>query len=137
MTVLRQGFIDFADTDRREVNSKWRPPEVGIFSGLPITGDELKEEGIKKVLDKKPSQVYRDRLTDALKNFPVRSRISVDQLTGLVGRPPQGVHPSAVGAIINGMAKRGLIRKTGKPIQTTRKERHASPNAEWEVVKYE
>lgn len=133
---LVQGQIDFADSDRREVNSKWRPPEVGIFSGLPITGDELKEQGMQATLSKKPSQIYRDRLTEALKVFPVRSRISADQLTGIVGRPPEGVHPSAVGAIINGMAKRGLIRKTGKPIKTARKERHSGENAEWEVVKY-
>lgn len=111
-------------------------PQVSIFSGEPVTGAELKQEGIDRTMRKKASRQYRDRLIEALKVFPVRSRITIEQLTGIVGRPPEGVSVNAVGAIVNGMAKKGLISKTGKMPTAGRKERHGGQVSEWEVLKY-
>lgn len=133
-----QGLIDFADSDRKSANTTrhhWQP--LDLFSGPQVTGEELKKEGMNKSLSTKPSHIYRDRLIEALKLFPVRSRITVEQLTGTIGRPELfGATCNCVGAIINGMSKRGLIRKTGRMIKPDRKERHCTEIAEWEILKY-
>lgn len=112
-------------------------PRFGeIFSGDPVTGDELKKEGIDKALSKKASQEYRDNLIETLKKFPLRSIITVERLTAIVGRPPAGVSSAAIGAAVNTMAKRGLIRQTGHWVKPERKERHSTKIPEWEVVSY-
>lgn len=100
------------------------------------TGDERKENAMAAVLGKKPSQIYKGHLEAALFQFPPRSRFTVEQLTGFAGRPPEGVHYNAVGAIVNGMATRGLIRKTGRMVKASRPGMHATELAEWELVKY-
>lgn len=110
------------------------PPQ--IFSGPPVTGEELKEEGMSAVMRKKAARQYRDMLVDALKVFPVGSRITIDRLTAIVGRPPEGMSTGVIGAAVNFMGKKGLIRKTGRMIKSERKERHANESAEWEVVSY-
>lgn len=107
-----------------------------IFSGPPVTGDQLRDEGINKTLSKEASQIYRDKLIDTLKVFPVRSRITVERLTGIVGRPPEGVSNNVIGAAVNAMAKRGLIRRTGVMLKPSRKERHSNLIPEWEIVRY-
>ena len=133
---LTQPTLDF-DHSLDAMQQSAHGPRLGvIFSGQPITGEELKEEGIAKVKRKEETRKYGAHLQDALKCFPPRSRITVEQLTGIVGRPPEGVSPNAVGAIIHGMAKRGLIRKTGRMIKCIRKERHAGECPEWEIVSY-
>lgn len=112
-------------------------PRFGqIFAGAPVTGDELKQQGIDKVLSKKTSQEYRDKLIDTLKQFPVRAIITVERLTAIAGRPPEGVSSAVIGAAVNTMAKRGLIRQTGNWVKPERKERHSTKIPEWEVVKY-
>src|SRR5258708_913684 len=110
-------------------------PRLGsIFSGKPLTGDDLKEEGISKVMRKELARKYRDQIIEALKIFPVRSRITVDRLTGFVGMPPKELNPNCIGAIIAGMAKQGMIRKTGRMVKSERRYRHANASAEWEMV---
>lgn len=112
------------------------PKFAEIFSGSSVTGDQLRDEGIDKTLSKEASRLYRDKLIETLKVFPVRSRITVERLTGIVGRPPEGVSNNAIGAAVNAMAKRGLIRRTGVMLKPGRKERHSNLIPEWEVVKY-
>lgn len=136
---MHQLPIDFeedkvVDDMQRQIHG---PKFSQIFSGAPPTGDELKEEGTNKALSKEASQIYRDKLVDTLKVFPAGRRITVEQLTGIVGRPPEGVSVNAVGAAVNFMAKRGMIRKTGKMLKPGRKERHSNLIPEWEVVRYD
>jgi len=112
-------------------------PRLGIiFNAQPPTGDELKEDGIAKVSSKEASRHYRNGLVETLKCFPVGSRITSEQLTGIYGRPPEGVSVNAVGAAINFMAKRGMICKTGRMLKPGRKERHSNLIPEWEVRHY-
>ncbi len=133
---LKQQTIDFdqaLDNMQREAHS----PRFGsIFKGPVPTGDDLKEEGMAKAMRKKASQQYKLDIIAALKCFPVRSRITVDRLTGIAGRPPQDISPNALGAIVAGIAKQGMIRKTGRMVKSERKERHSNESAEWEIVSY-
>lgn len=100
-----------------------------------ITGEELKDQAMHAVLDHtEPS--YKSLLEGALLSFPAGRRITVEDLTRVVGRPPAGTHFNAVGAIVNAMARRGLIRKTGRMIKAERPGMHATELAEWEVVKF-
>src|SRR5438105_4607107 len=135
MTLIQQ-TIDFdraVDAMQKDAHG----PRFGsIFAGLPVTGDDLKEEGLSKVMRKQASRLYRDMLVDALKVFPIRSRITVDRLTSIVGRPPEGVNPNVTGAIVAGMAKQGMIRKTGRMIKSERRQRHSGEAAEWEIVSF-
>jgi len=112
-------------------------PRLGvIFAGRALTGQELKEEGMSKVTRKKQARIYRDQLIEGLRGFPLGSRITSENLTAFVGRPPEGVNPSAVGPAFNYMAKAGMIRKTGRWIKARRKERHACELPEWLVLAY-
>lgn len=106
------------------------------LAALPETGSELRDEAMESVLKAKAARDYRDLLIETLKLFPVRSLITIEQLTGEAGRPPANVHYNAVGAIVAGMAKRGLIEKTGRMIQAQRPKMHATELAEWRVLKY-
>jgi len=138
---LDQLSIDFEEEEPEKVVDKMQqeahgPKFATIFSGPQVTGDALKTEGMDKTLSKEQSKLYRDKLTDTLKVFPVRTRITIEQLTGIVGRPPEGVSNNAIGAAVNSMAKKGLIRETGRRIKAGRKERHSGDVREWEVVKY-
>lgn len=132
----RQQQIDFdkeLDSFQKDAHS---PRFESIFSGPPITGDELKEEGMTKVMRKEVSRLYGAHLREALKIFPIRSLITADKLTAIVGRPPKGVSDNAVGAIIAGIAKQGMIEKTGRMVKSMRKETHSREVAEWRIVSF-
>jgi hypothetical protein len=134
LTQTSINFDQALDTMQRDAHG----PRLGqIFSGAPLTGDDLKEEGMSKALRKKASQQYRLDVVAALRCFPIRSRITVDRLTGIAGRPPAEVNPNAVGAIIASLAKQGMIRKTGRMVKSERKERHSGEAAEWEICSFE
>lgn len=113
------------------------PKPVGIFSGPPITGDELKEDGMAKTLRKKLAREYRDKIVASIKQFPIGKCITVEQLTAIVGRPPEAVSVNAVGSCINYIAKQGMIQRTGRMLKPTRKERHSNMIPEWRIIKYE
>ena len=138
MGELTQLDIKFDEDEAvGQMTQEAHAPRFGqIFSGPPVTGDELKEKGMDKALSKKASQEYRDSLIETLRKFSVGSIITIEQLTAIAGRPPEGVSSSAIGAAVNTMAKRGLIRQTGKWVKPQRKERHSTKIPEWEVLKY-
>src|SRR5258708_4161072 len=97
-------------------------PRLGIiFKGPPLTGDDLKEEGMSKAMRKELARKYRDQIVEALKIFPVRSRITVENLTGIVGRPPKEISSNAVGPAVNFMIKKGMLCPTGKMLKPGRK----------------
>lgn len=113
------------------------PSRPVAFGSQPETGADLKAEGMDSAMKPKPSKVYQGRLEDALLHFKVRDTFTVEQLTGIAGRPEiWGAHFNSVGAIVNGMAKRGLIEKTGRMVQAQRPNMHATELAQWRLVKY-
>lgn len=133
---LIQPTLSFDEALSKIQQSAHSPFPPQIFSGPPVTGDELKEEGMSVVMRKKAARQYRDMLVDALKVFPVRSRITVENLTGIVGRPPEGISVNSVGPAISYMLRHGLISPTGRMLKPGRKERHANPIREYEILKY-
>lgn len=100
-----------------------------------ITGEELKEQGMARAVQA-VSPTYRALLQDALLLFPIGRRITAEHLTKIAGRPPDDRFNS-VGGIVAGMAKRGLLRKTGRMIKAERPGMHATELAEWEVIAHD
>jgi hypothetical protein len=92
------------------------------------TGIDLKEAGIRTVTSNTP-EGYReafDRVLDELASTGLE--FTSEDVTSVVGQPPN--HPNAVGAMINGAAKRGVIRKCGYR-QAKRPNQHATVIAIW------
>ncbi len=128
-------MFDVIDRMQQEAHAARYAPPVRT-PDPDATGEERKEEAMAAVVEKRPAQIYKEHLESALFAFAHGSRFTVEQLTGIIGRPPEGVHYNAVGAIVNGMATRGLIRKTGRMVKSIRPGMHATEIAEWELVKY-
>lgn len=143
MGDLVQLEIDFDPRFGEDFEDESPGPGFGqLFANTPVIaghttyGDQLKEEGMQKALRKEAAQHYRDEMIKALKKFPLKTVITVERLTEIVGRPPKGVSSAVIGAAVNTMAKRGLIRQTGHWVKPERKERHSSKVPEWEVLKH-
>jgi hypothetical protein len=115
-------------------SARFAPPL--ITPDPDLTGEERKQAALAAVVEKSPAQTYKENLESALFSFAHGARFTAEQLTGIIGRPPEGVHFNAVGAIVNGMATRGLIRKTGRMVKSIRPGMHSTELAEWELVKY-
>lgn len=109
---------------------------ISLFNSAGMSGEDQRDEGMERVLRKRAAQIYKGHLEAALFTFPVGWRFTAENLTAVAGRPPVEVHYNAVGAIISGMGKRGLIRKTGRMLRAQRAVMHATELAEWELVKY-
>jgi len=124
----------FDSLDR--IQQQTEVPRFDVIFAPAGTGPQLRDEGMSKVLAKKAAQNYKGTLEHALLSFKVGDTFTVEQLTGIVGRPPEGVHFNSVGAIIAGMAKRGLIEKTGHTKHAQRPIMHATELAEWRLVKF-
>lgn len=125
-------LFDIIDRMEQEAHS----PRLGVIFAAARTGPQLRDEAMMKVLAKRDAQLYKGRLEFALFSFRVNDTFTVENLTGIVGRPPETVHFNATGAIVRGMATRGLIEKTGRMIQATRAIMHATELAEWRLLKY-
>lgn len=119
-------LIDFFNANRKAKKSEVEKP----------TGDDLKKRGTDAALSTDVAQVYLERIEAALKSFPIGHRITIESLTGVVGRPPPG-KANVVGASMLRLSQRKLIRKTGRMVKPGRKERHANLIPEWEIVRYE
>ncbi len=125
-------LFDIIDKLQQEAHSA----RVGVIFAAAGTGPQLRDEGMQKALAKKAAQIYKGNLESALFSFQVNDTFTVEQLTGIIGRPPEGVHFNSVGAIVAGMAKRGLIEKTGRMKHAQRPGMHATELAEWRLLKY-
>lgn len=122
-------LFDELDAMQREAHATHPPLR------LVQTGDELKAEGMRQVL-KKASKTYKAMLEHALLHFPHGRLITVEDLTFIAGRPPEGTHFNVTGALIAGMAKRGLIEDTGRMVNAKRPGMRATRLSIWRVIKY-
>lgn len=112
-------------------------PRLGVIFKSTGTGEQLKQEGMEKVLAKRAAKIYKGHMEDALLNFKIGDVFTAETLRGLAGRPPEGVHYNSAGAIISGMAKRGLIERTNlKPAKSQRPIAHANLLPFWRLVRY-
>jgi alkylated DNA nucleotide flippase Atl1 len=100
---------------------------------LNLTGERRKARGIKRVASKTPTY-YQQAFERAVRALASSGRMFTSEaVTALVGQPPN--HPNAVGAMMNGLASQGVIRKTGNYTKAQRDKRHAGLLAEWEGVR--
>lgn len=92
-------------------------------------GAALRDEGIARVTNNTP-EAYQDRFLQEL-NRLVREgyQFTSEDITATIGMPPN--HPNAVGAILNGATKSGLIRRVGY-VQSVRPRSHAAVISLWE-----
>lgn len=89
-------------------------------------GERLKAEGIAKVSGHTETD-YKSRFEAVV--LSLTGAFTIEDVTCQIGRPCN--HPNAIGAMMNGLAKRGLIYKTGSFVKAKRSVRHAGMIAEW------
>jgi len=94
-----------------------------------LSGTELRDGGIKRVLEHTPDD-YKAQFELAVMNL--HSSFTSDDVIKTVGMPPN--HKNAVGALMNSLAKRKLIVKTGRYLKAQRPTRHAAIVAEWRRI---
>lgn len=94
-------------------------------------GERRKAEGMESVLAN-TAEEYKRAFTAEVERLPKGLRFTVEDITARVGRPPQGTHYNAVGALVNRLAWRRLMRKTGRMVKARRPSLHATELAEWE-----
>lgn len=97
-----------------------------LHTALEPSGQKLKDDGIKKALSHVPDD-YRSVFERTALSFT--QPFTSEDVILKIGMPPS--HSSAVGAMINGLAKRGLIRKTGQYVKSSRPSCHAAIMALW------
>lgn len=67
-----------------------------------------------------------------IEGMPVGTEFSTDEIHARLATQGVTTHDSrALGGIIRALAKRGLIRRTGAYVSTTRPEAHCRPVAVW------
>jgi hypothetical protein len=95
------------------------------------SGDDLRDAGIAAVLASTDLEwrVAAERQLEDLARSG--ERFTSEDLTRVVGVPPS---PNAVGAVVNGAARRGLIRPVGFT-NATRPSQHSATLRVWEGVR--
>jgi hypothetical protein len=106
-----------------------------VFDGDPlvkqsITGKGLRDSGMDRVL-RYTSDAWKQLFKDRIRGFPKGLTFTIEQVVeGIGGRPPE-VHPNASGAMTHGLAKAGVIRRTGRTVKTRRASRRSADTTEW------
>jgi hypothetical protein len=92
-----------------------------------MTGRDLRDAGMVRV-ELAENAAYRARFLAAAEELASSGRhFTAETVTGIVGLP---AHPNVVGALLNGLARRGEIVAVGYR-QAQRTERHASRMLVW------
>lgn len=105
-------------------------PLLELIEERERSGRELRDEAFSRVLSNTPED-YKRAFADAVARFPAGRTFTVEDVTEVVGRPPEGTHYNAVGAIVSGLARRGFMVSTGRMVNAARPGMHATKLAEW------
>lgn len=100
----------------------------------PAEGHRRKEEGMKRAADAaEPS--WNDRFKEAIVDVAESHEVfTSEDVLAVVGLPTGKVGMNAnnaVGALMNGAAKRGVIAKTGRRVTSLRPHSHGAELHEW------
>lgn len=95
---------------------------------VPV-GERRKQDGMDRVLFGL-SDEYRIKFCAVVEGLPKGHEFTVENITEIVGRPPEG-KSNAVGALISGCGRRGLIRRTGRMIKAKRPSSNSTELSEW------
>ena len=109
-----------------------------VFAGPPVkpvkvrkpTGLELKAEGMESVLDHTPEH-YKSEFKHAIESLSSGTEFTAEDVRAKIGDPPESVHYNCFGALMAGMAKRKVIKATGRMVASKRVSLHASLIAVW------
>lgn len=96
--------------------------------GDPHEGEELKAEGMEKVLSHTPEE-YREKFLNFIYRYPHSSELTVDDIIAVVGLPPND--HNAVGSLMREAAEAGMIVFTGKYTKSQRSIRHSGNIKIW------
>ena len=110
------------------------PVDFGLFAEVPPSGERLKEEGMHQAREAFDVQRWRAAFARAVEMLAAQGEpFTSEDVTARVGLPRevQQNRNSAVGAMMNGLAKRGIIRKTGHRVKSTLPQSHAREILEW------
>ena len=106
-----------------------------LFDDPSSHGETLKEEGMARALNKKGLEEWQERVRVWAWHLDAGQRIVANDIIEMFGTPSGGTESNknnAVGAIMNGLAKKGVLRKTGEYAKSSRPERHGAIVAVWE-----
>jgi hypothetical protein len=92
--------------------------------------DEGAELAIAAADARSAGLIWKNSFTAAAGICKLPSEFTSEDITAIVGQPPEGVHPSTVGALMISLAKRGVIEKAGY-VQAQRANQHATMLASW------
>lgn len=94
-----------------------------------------KEDGIDKALRKAATLKWQKAAEDWLWDLPAGHRFTSEELVDVIGLPvgrEAAGKNNAVGALMNGIAKKGVIRNTQQYVKTSRPASHSRVVAVWE-----
>lgn len=116
-----------------------QPISFGLFAETQreSSGAQLKEEGMERAREADDVQQWRHAFVKAVEELARRGTpFTSEDVTAIVGLPRdvQQNRNSAVGAMMNGLARRGIIRKTGRRLKSTRPQSHSAEILEWEAT---
>ena len=100
-------------------------------------GLERKEEGMALALASHSVSEWKQAFRDTVAGFYIGRRFTSEDVLAIVGLPTGEVAKdanNAVGAMVNGLAKRGLIRKTITRVPSRRSSSHGAELIVWERV---
>lgn len=122
------------DTTELAIARKYRDQTAGLGLFDAATGPELKAEGMQQARDASDVQAWKARFTRAVEQLAERGEpFTSEDVTALCGLPreSQQNRNAAVGAMMSGMATKGVIRKTGRRVQSKLPRSHAREILEW------
>jgi hypothetical protein len=106
-----------------------------LFAGTPdrmpkLSGKQLRDSGMKSVLAHTPDE-WKQKLKNRIEGFPKGYRFTIERVVDELGGRPKAVHPNSVGALTAGLAKRGLMKRTGETVKAERASLHCTDCVEW------
>ena len=127
--------MSYDDTETA-IHRKHRSQTEGLalWDVAQPSGVEVKEEGMRYAREAGDVQRWRRAFAEQVEALARRGEpFTSEDVTALVGLPrdSQQNRNSAVGAMMNGLAKRGIIRKTGQRVKSAYPQSHAREILQW------
>jgi hypothetical protein len=95
-----------------------------------------RDEGMAKARGRQSNFEFNHAASQFFFSLKVGDVFTPDDVVRYSGLPDEGLNRNnAVGAWINGLAKAGFIRWTGRTVKSQRVDRHAGSNKEWIKIK--
>lgn len=96
-----------------------------------VTGIRLRDAGQKSVVSHTPPD-FKEKFQQVVEQMPKGHTFTVEDVREKLNEIPSNVSNNYFGAAMNGLARRKLIKSTGRIVQAERPTRHAAWIREWE-----